>query len=287
MEIVVAESAGFCYGVKRAVNMAVEGCNYKNNVYTLGEIIHNKSMTSRLEEKGIKNSESLDEIPDGAVVIIRAHGVGRDVYERLKGKGCRIVDATCPHVAKIHRIAETESSSGRMLVVIGTHNHPEVVGISGWCSSAAVIESREELNRFISEYSNVPDLKISVVSQTTSSKIFYDECKEALKNVFEDAKIFDTVCNATEKRQSEAEALSGRVDAMIVVGDKTSSNSKHLAETCSRFNRNVFFVESSKQLDTSQLEGFSRIGVTAGASVPDWLINDVIDKAARACKKNF
>lgn len=283
MEICVAKNAGFCYGVRRAVNMALSESEASNGaVCTLGEIIHNKSVIEKLTEKNVRVIENAESAPDGATVIIRAHGVGKAVYETLERNGCKIVDATCPHVAKIHQIVERESKNGKFILIIGVHNHPEAVGTSGWCSDSEVVENFEELQKFIEKYNKNCEKELAVVAQTTSSKKFFEKSKDFIKKTCKTAYFFDTICNATEIRQSEAENLSAVSDLMLVIGDKTSANSRHLAEICRQNCKATEFIENADEIKPENLTSYHQVGVTAGASTPEWIIKEVLLKMSES-----
>ena len=229
-KITVAKNAGYCYGVRRAIEKA-QGCAKAGEgpVYTAGPLIHNKFVVSQLEGQGIYSRDTIEAIPDGAQVVVRAHGITRQQQEQLEQKGCRIVDATCPHVARIHRIVEEESSKGRHILIIGSRAHPEVVGIASRCGQHTVLENLEEVAEFIK---NLEEKPLSVVAQTTFNREIFVNCTNLLKNTCKSIGIFDTICNATDERQREARILAAESDAVIVIGDKTSSNSRRLYEIC-------------------------------------------------------
>ena len=202
--VTVAQSAGFCFGVRRAVDLAEREAAKHQTLYSYGEIIHNTHETRRLEKLGVRTAECTAAIPDGAAVLIRAHGVTRAVYEELQAKGCTVYDATCPFVAKIHRIVEAESKAGRRIIILGSKNHPEVLGIAGWCQNAAVYESSEQLLQALDELGLPPETPVSVVGQTTLNRASWNISVKILKKRYTNCKIFDTICNATDERQTEA-----------------------------------------------------------------------------------
>ena len=267
MEIKLAKTAGFCFGVKRAMNIALE--QNGETVFTLGPLIHNTQAVTRLKEHGIVPADNIDEIPDGSKVIIRTHGVGKDIYDRLLGKGVEVIDATCPYVKKIHNIVSENYKNGYNIVIAGDENHPEVMGINGWCDNTAVIIKDEHLNIDFNE-----SLKYCFVAQTTFSIDIWNKIKKIVKSTCQSAVIFDTICNATRDRQKEAEILSGETDAMVVIGGKHSSNTLQLVEVCKRYSDRVFHVETVKELPKAVFY-IPVIGVTAGASTPDWIIKEV------------
>ena len=262
--VTVAKTAGFCFGVRRAVQMAEQACEDYGSIWALGDIIHNAHEVQRLAELGVHKAEQVADVPDGVPVLIRAHGVPETVIRQLEGKGCSIVDATCPFVGKIHRIAREESRSGRYLIIIGSRNHPEVVGIQGWCGDSAVYETPEELEHALCTVpENGQDLReipVSVVAQTTINR-----------------KIFDTICNATDERQAEARLLAGKSDIMIVIGDRKSSNTKRLYEISTSLCDRVLYIEDATGLTGNEVQGMEQpyIGITAGASTPAWIIKEV------------
>ena len=278
MSIVIAKSAGFCFGVSRAVDMAEKALGGGGECWSLGELIHNKDAVERLAAAGLRVAASEEELPEGARVIIRSHGVAKQVIERLKDKGCRIIDATCPRVMRIHRIAERAQKEGRKLLILGEPSHPEVQGIRGWCPGAVVLRDGEELLRWAAENDPEKLMPLTVVFQTTSNKQRIEHYINILKKEYTNAQIFDTICDATFIRQKEARELSARSDAMVVVGGTHSANSIHLAEICAEHCGSVLFVQNSGELETAALQGCVNIGVTAGASTPAWIIKEVVNK---------
>lgn len=275
--VTVAQSAGFCFGVRRAVDLAEREAAQHQALYSYGEIIHNTHEIHRLEGLGVRTAECLDDIPDGAAVLIRAHGVTRAVYEALEAKGCTIYDATCPFVAKIHRIVEAESNAGRRIIILGSKNHPEVLGIAGWCQNAAVYENSEQLLQALDELGLPPETPVSVVGQTTLNRASWNISVKILKKRYTNCKIFDTICNATDERQTEARSLAGRSDCMVVIGDKKSSNTKRLYEISASLCPHVLHIEDATELGTSDIEALRglTVGITAGASTPAWIIKEV------------
>lgn len=275
--VTVAQSAGFCFGVRRAVDLAEREAAKHQTLYSYGEIIHNTHETRRLEKLGVRTAECTAAIPDGAAVLIRAHGVTRAVYEELQAKGCTVYDATCPFVAKIHRIVEAESRAGRRIIILGSKNHPEVLGIAGWCQNAAVYESSEQLLQALDELGLPPETPVSVVGQTTLNRASWNISVKILKKRYTNCKIFDTICNATDERQTEARSLAGRSDCMVVIGDKKSSNTKRLYEISASLCPHVLHIEDATELGTSDIEALRglTVGITAGASTPAWIIKEV------------
>ncbi len=275
MSVTVAKSAGFCFGVNRAVELVEKAAGSGGQVATLGPIIHNRHAVSRFESMGVKVLKAPEEAEPGSTVIIRSHGVSRAVYQRLEATGARIVDATCPFVKRIHGIVSQAEAEGRLPVIIGTRSHPEVEGIAGWCHECRVFETPEELENWAKSGGISPDHPISMVCQTTSTEFLWKKCEEIAKKQFTNLKIFDTICKATEFRQSEAANLSSICQAMVVVGDASSSNTGRLAMICREHCGRVFLVDNASELETEAFRGVADVGITAGASTPAWIIKEV------------
>ena len=277
MSICIAQTAGFCFGVRRAVDMAEELAKAHQPLYCYGEIIHNTHEIRRLAARGVQTAEHLCEIPDGAPVLIRAHGVSKAIYDALAAKGCTVFDATCPFVGKIHRIVAREHEAGRNILILGSAGHPEVAGISGWCGQAQVFETPEALTNAL-ETGGIPSsLPLSVVAQTTLNRAVWDICVKILKKRCTNCKIFDTICNATDERQAEARLLAGKSGCMVVIGDKKSSNTKRLYEISKTLCPHVLYIEDAAELKAEQITRFAGcpVGITAGASTPAWIIKEV------------
>ena len=273
-EVKVAKSAGFCFGVKRAVEMVYNEAGKGKKVYTLGPIIHNEQVVKDLEEKGVNVLDSVNDIKDGedATVIIRSHGISEEIYSQLKKKDVKIIDATCPFVAKIHRIVQEKHKAGYQIVIAGNANHPEVEGIKGWCgNNAAIIESIEDAEKVVLNM----DRKVCVVAQTTFNyKKFKDIVDILLKKSY-DIDVMNTICNATEERQTEAGTIAGQSDAMLVIGGKHSSNTQKLYEICKKECSDTYFIQTLDDLDLNKLQSFRSVGITAGASTPNNIIKEV------------
>lgn len=277
MTVTVAESAGFCFGVDRAVSMAEQALR-SGPCLSLGELTHNKDVVARLASHGLRTVRLEQDIPAGATVIIRAHGVAPEVYRELAAKGCRVVDATCPKVAKIHRIVEQAAAAGRRTVIFGQPDHPEVQGIRGWSRDAMVVRDMHQFLHWMEEEQISVDAPLTVVFQTTSNREISEQSINLIKKLCTNAEIFDTICHATSIRQNEARKLAAACDAVVVVGGRHSANSVHLAEICAQVCAHVLFVENADELDGGALSGCSRVGVTAGASTPSWIIKEVVSK---------
>lgn len=273
---VIAESAGFCFGVSRSVELAEGILEAEKGCWCLGQLIHNDDVVKKLQGMGMKVVETPEEIPEKAHVIIRSHGVPKDIYRRLQARNAVITDATCPKVMRIHKIVEKASADGKLVVIVGMKNHPEVEAIEGWCGGHIVAENAAELEAALS--AKPLDKPLTMVVQTTQTHSNFYECTNILKKICTNSEIFDTICDATFTRQQEATKLSSECDAMIVIGGKHSANSRNLAEICRENCGNVQFVENAEELCMSALKNAPTVGVTAGASAPAWIIKEVSNK---------
>lgn len=270
MEIKIAENCGFCFGVKRAVQMALEAADSDRESYTLGPIIHNPQVVGKLADKGVGSVDTLQDIPEGTV-IIRSHGVGPAVYEEAKCRGLDVIDATCPHVKKAQRDAASVVEEGMILVILGEKDHPEVKSINLWSGNKAIIVETEENAK------NLPIVeKMGVVVQTTFSQFKFQSIIDILETKSKNLKVFKTICTATQERQSSAVALAKEVDLMIVIGGKNSGNTTRLAEVCRDVGCTTYHIETATELQLAWFKDTQTVGVTAGASTPDWIIKEVI-----------
>ena len=281
MEVKVAKTAGFCFGVQRAVDKVYEligSC--PNRLFTLGPIIHNEEVVNDLEKKGVRvaSEDDLRTLPKGSTVVIRSHGVGKEVYDHLEEYGLSYVDVTGPFVLKIHRIVEKESRAGAHIVIIGDPDHPEVVGICGWCMGPyTVIRTEQDALDFVFPI----DKNICIVSQTTFNYNKFKDLVEILREkrydntVLNILNILNTICNATEERQREAKSIAGEVDTMLVVGGKHSSNTQKLFEICKKECENTYYIQTPVDLDSDMFQCSSYVGITAGASTPKKIIEEV------------
>ena len=274
IKIVLAENAGFCFGVTKAVEKVYELAKTRTDIYTYGPIIHNESVVADLERKNVRvvnTPEELSQIKKGTVVI-RSHGVSRNIYEQISAQGLECVDATCPFVKRIHTIVDEVSAKGRTIVVIGNPTHPEVEGIVGWTNGPVfVVETPEDAEKF-----SVPkDTQICLVSQTTYNYNKFKDTVEIFKQKGYNINIVNTICSATEERQTEADRISGQVDAMIVIGGAHSSNTRKLYEICSRKFAYTYFVQKADDLPGDFPDGVKTVGITAGASTPKNIIEEV------------
>ena len=280
MKVKVARTAGFCFGVKRAVDKVYQLIEQGiQPIYTLGPIIHNEEVVSDLAARGVQviEEKDLDTLSVGTVVI-RSHGVGREVYNKLKANHLDYIDVTCPFVLKIHRIVEKQSQTGKHIVIFGDPDHPEVKGICGWCEDAyTVLKNKEDTEQFLP-----PEGKeICVVSQTTFNYNKFQElveilCKKRYDNsVLNMGDILNTICNATEERQKEAQNIAGEVDTMLVIGGRHSSNTQKLFEICKEECGNTYYIQTPVDLDSEMFHHSSYVGITAGASTPKKIIEEV------------
>ncbi|MDD3239391.1 MAG: 4-hydroxy-3-methylbut-2-enyl diphosphate reductase [Lachnospira sp.] len=273
--VIMAKSAGFCFGVKRAVDTVYENAK-KDHVYTFGPIIHNEEVVKDLEEKGVHVINSLEELHDlkekEGTIIIRSHGVSKEVYDAIKEHGMEIVDATCPFVLKIHRIVREESEKGKQIIIIGNENHPEVEGIMGWSvTPTIVIDTKEKAEKLQLN----PSVEVCIVSQTTFNYKKFQELVEIISEKGYNINISNTICNATEERQTEARDIAKQVDAMVVIGGSSSSNTRKLYEICKNECDDTFYIQTLNDLDLSKLGMADCIGITAGASTPNNIIEEV------------
>ena len=273
--IVEASSAGFCFGVRRSVEMAENALREHGTVYCLGELIHNDDEVGRLCGLGLRVVSEPEQVPEGAFVVVRSHGVGKNELDRLGARTENILDATCPKVGRIHSIVRKASESGRRVMVIGAADHPEVRGILGWCTDGVVVSGPEEVQRFAERRPETVGEPLTVVFQTTQTQEILEKTKKFIKKLYTNCEIFDTICLATQTRQAEALDLASKCGAMVVVGGMHSANSRHLAELCGEKCELVEFIENASQLDIASLAAFDAIGITAGASVPAWIIKEV------------
>ena len=275
MNVTVAKSAGFCFGVSRAVELVEHSAGQGGRTLTLGPIIHNRHVVERFEKMGVRVIEQPEDASAGDTVIIRSHGVSRDVCKRLEAQGATIIDATCPFVKRIHKIVSQAEQEGKLPIIIGTPTHPEVEGIAGWCTRCKVFADAESLENWVREEAIPADLPVCMVSQTTSTEFLWKKCVQFAKKQFTYLQTFDTICRATECRQREASELSQRCEAMVVVGDLKSSNTGRLAMICREHCDKVVLVDNASELKPEDFRGVSDVGITAGASTPAWIIKEV------------
>ena len=277
MNVELAKTAGFCFGVKRAVDTVYQQIEqYRGEkIFTYGPIIHNEEVIKDLRSHGVEvlNDEEELKTADADVVVIRSHGVAKYIYDILEERGITCVDATCPFVKKIHKIVAEKSAEGSYIVIVGNGEHPEVQGIRGWAGEqVTVVQTQEDAERF-----ELPDKdqKVCIVAQTTFNYNTFKELVEIIPKKRYDIVVLNTICNATKERQTEARQIAARVDAMVVIGDKRSSNTQKLFEICKEECLNTYYIQTLDDLDINQLRSVESVGITAGASTPNKIIEEV------------
>jgi (E)-4-hydroxy-3-methyl-but-2-enyl pyrophosphate reductase len=276
MKLILDENAGFCFGVKNAVDKAFKEVDNKRDrkIFTYGPLIHNNQVINKLKERGVQSINEVDEITDAeAELIIRSHGIAEEKYRVFEEKGIKYIDCTCPYVSAIHKKVKDYYQKGYKIFIIGDKEHPEVIGTNGWCDYSAHILDDEKVVDKLPIYD-----KICVVAQTTITKRIWDSVVDAIQKKYKNAIIFNTICSATEKRQESAEQLSKNVDCMIVIGSKESSNTNKLYQICKENCENAYHIENAEEMPIDVLKKFRKFGITAGASTPDWVIKEVIGK---------
>ena len=274
-KVLLAESAGFCYGVKRAVELARKTAEETGGCWMLGDLIHNTHVVEDLAARGIRKTEDPGSLGAGDTVVIRSHGEVKSVLDGLEARGVRCVNATCPNVCRIQKLVAQAEQEGRQPIIIGEPHHPEVVGVASWCRSALVFDGPEAVNMWLEEDISHRQIPVTVVAQTTCIRKLFESSWEILKKECTNVKIFDTICNATHKRQTEAADIAGKVDVMVVVGDRKSANTKHLTEICQKGCPRVIQIESADELSREVFQGCKAAGLTAGASTPAGIIKEV------------
>ena len=285
MEVIVGKTAGFCFGVQNAVVKTEELLDKEEIIYCLGELVHNSQVMDRLCRKGLKVIDDIKKAD--SKVIIRAHGVPPKIYEEASGSGVELVDFTCPKVAKIHEKAKSYVENNFYIFIFGAKEHPEIIGTYGFCEGkASVIETKEDIEKAIEEFSKSKLQNLAIISQTTfSAQKFNELVEEVEEKIFSGnkgvysikLKIDNTICNTTFERQKEAEILSKTVELMIIIGGKNSSNTKKLYEVSSKYCNNVILIETAKELDISNIKNYNKIGIMAGASTPKESIDEVVE----------
>lgn len=278
MEVRLADCAGFCFGVKRAVDTVYEQLKSGKTIYTYGPIVHNEEVVRELAEKGVRVLESKEELKNLKAgetiptVIIRAHGVAKEIYDIMEANGLECIDATCPFVKKIHRIVEQKSTEGYHVIVVGDPKHPEVEGIVGWCQGpVTVLETPEQAENFVKTEGE----KLCIVSQTTYNYNKFQYIVEIFEKKGYNDSVVNTICNATEERQRSAKTIAAEADVMIVIGGKHSSNSRKLYEICQRECVHTYFIQTLDDLHLDLPKAVRLVGITAGASTPNKLIEEV------------
>ncbi|MBC8481426.1 MAG: 4-hydroxy-3-methylbut-2-enyl diphosphate reductase [Planctomycetes bacterium] len=281
MQVIVAKKCGFCPGVSNAISIAEQTLAHEKNVYSLGPIIHNKDEVARLVKKGLKNVDKIDNIVSGTV-LIRSHGAAPAQIEKIKKKGLNIVDATCVLVKRVQEIASKLESEGYQVVVIGDKNHPEVQAVVGCAKDVVVIDSEQDLHKLR------PEGKIGVICQTTKAPSHLGSMICAIaKKGFGELKAINTLCKETIKRQQSAIEVCKKVDVMFVIGDRDSANTRTLADLCKKYNKQTFHLQNWEEFDTKAVYGKKVAGVTAGASAPDWIIDDFVENLKKVDTENL
>ena len=276
-ELTIAKSAGFCFGVTRAVNMVYEAIEKENvPIYTYGPIIHNDEVVKDMEKNGVTVINDLDELSshEKGVMIIRSHGISKAEYDKIKDCGFEVLNATCPFVSKIHRYVEDYSSKGYYIIIVGSPKHPEVCGIKGWADEkchVTIINSPEDAEK----YTKNSTKKLCIVSQTTFNYNKFQDIVEIIAKKGYDITVLNTICNATEVRQTEARKVAQCSDVMIVIGDRHSSNTQKLFEICKNECKNTYYIQTSDEMDYTQIRSNNNVGITAGASTPNNIIEEV------------
>ncbi|MFW5648343.1 MAG: 4-hydroxy-3-methylbut-2-enyl diphosphate reductase [Candidatus Alkaliphilus sp. MAG34] len=277
MKVIVADHSGFCFGVERAIKIAfgkLDDNNDKKDIYTLGPLIHNQQVVDKLQDAGIKVNNNLEDLGDNSIVIVRSHGISKNVYDLINKKNIDIIDATCPFVRKIQNIVKKYNAKGYTIVIVGNPDHPEVIGINGWCDNRAyIVKTKNDVEK-------IPFAqKLCIVAQTTIPTNLYKELSNMVEKKAEQVIKFDTVCSATVDRQESARDLAKNVEAVVVIGGYHSSNTQKLVDICkSEKPDTTFHIEVAKELPIDILKNYGVVGVTAGASTPKWIIDEVVEK---------
>ena len=276
MKVILADYSGFCFGVENAINTTLKEIDNKDEnkvVSSLGPLIHNDQVVKELKDKGVNVINNIDDAIEGSI-IIRSHGVPKNIYEKAKNNKLEIIDATCPFVRRIQNIVKSHEERGYNIVIIGNPSHPEVIGINGWCNNKAIIIEDEE------DIKKIPKTdKLCVVVQTTMSLAHYEKISNKLDSLANEVVKFNTICSATKERQSSAKNLAEKVDVMIVIGGFHSSNTQKLVEICKSVKPNAtFHIETLKDLPLKELSKYKTVGITAGASTPQWIIDEIMEK---------
>ncbi|SNZ09615.1 4-hydroxy-3-methylbut-2-enyl diphosphate reductase [Persephonella hydrogeniphila] len=281
--IKIADSAGFCFGVKIAVDSAIDAGKKYGKAYTNGPIIHNKQVVQFLEGMNVKELSSYDELKKGDTILIRSHGVPPKTERKLKELGVNVIDATCPFVKKVHDKVRQLVEEGYYVIIIGEEGHPEVIGILGHLEEVGgkgiVVENMDDLIRKFPKRN-----KVGVVAQTTQNEEFFEEAVGYIASNVEELKVFNTICDATSVRQEEVKKLATEVDLMIIIGGKHSGNTRRLAQISKALNPNTYHIEKAEELNPEWFKNVENIGVSAGASTPDWIIKEVVEKIQELTK---
>lgn len=282
MEIIIGKTAGFCFGVKNAVDNTLEEVNSGEQVYCLGELVHNKQVTEELISKGVIFVDNIEDAKNKA--IIRAHGVPKNVYDKAENLGIELKDLTCPKVLSIHKLAIKYCKENYYIFLVGQKTHPETIGTISFCGeNSSIIETVEEVEKEIEKFKNSKKEKAVILAQTTISLAKFNDISEKLKKYIEGIEVKNTICASTKQRQEETEDISKKVEAMIIVGGKHSSNSNKLYEIAKNNCENVFFVETKEDLDIKKISNFKSLGIMAGASTPQKSVKEIVDIISKIC----
>jgi len=277
MQILIAKHCGFCEGVSRAYKIALEESQKGASIYMLGNLVHNTQVVEKFKSLGAQTVKDLSEIPKnaGGILIISAHGVGPEVYEQVNNLNLKIVDTTCPWVKKAQRIAKQFSDEGRMVIIVGDKGHKEVVGLVGWSGNKAeVIEDIQDI-QLLGKIEGIEDIKVGILAQTTQAEENFKQIVAEIKKIAKDVKAENTICGATSKRQDAAKDLAKKVDLMLVIGDKMSANTKRLTELCQKTGTATRQIQTTTELNPDWLKNKEKIGITAGASTPQWVVDEI------------
>ncbi len=284
MKIYIADYAGFCFGVKRAIEIAentLAKSDRDEKIFSMGPLVHNSQVVEDFSKKGLNVLENMDEINQGKI-IIRSHGISGILQNKLQDLNIELIDCTCPYVKSVQNKAKNYYEKGYKIVIIGDKNHPEVIGINGWCNNEGIIVNSEEEANNMHNYE-----KICILSQTTNTQEKFQKLSSIISQKGKEVKVFNTICNATNQRQTACEELAKKVEAMIVIGGYHSSNTNKLVEISKKHCENVYHIETYKELPLEEVSKFNTIGITAGASTPNWIIEEVVDKLENVNNNNI
>lgn len=272
MKVTIAKNSGFCFGVENAIDTTIESLGELENVYSLGPLIHNDQVVEFLDKKGLSVVESVDDVKD-ANLIIRSHGIPLSTYDKAKENNLNVIDCTCPFVRNLQKKARKCHQEGAAVIIVGDANHPEIIGIDGWCDNQAHIVNSSEDVAMLPHFT-----RACVVAQTTMIEDKFEKLVEEIRSHADQLDVYNTICRATRERQTSCGELSKGVDAMVVVGGKKSSNTTKLAEISRNNCKNVYHVETAEEIDPEEFKAYEHVGLTAGASTPSWIIDEVYEK---------
>lgn len=271
MIVKIADKSGVCFGVKRALNTAYDATLKSKNIYSYGQLIHNNQVTNELEKQGLQEIQQLDDISN-CDLLIRSHGVGKEVFNLAKGKSINVIDCTCPYVSKVQKIVNKYYNKGYNIIIVGNYKHPEIIGINGWCDNSAIVINNDVETPILNNNN-----KYCIVAQTTLSINVWNDVISKLKVGIVDMVVYNTICSATSQRQISADKLAHEVDCMIVIGGYHSSNTIKLYEICKKICSNTIHIEKKSDLVVTNIKNCGTIGITAGASTPDWVVDEIFN----------